>query len=135
MVGLFKDIYYIMSAFKTWDEMSEFEQAQATWWDAFKDAHGYRPRDVDTSEWTLTCFKTDIVRLGEMIALQEAENAKQQADAVVRFESRVQKIIDDGAKDRETALRWIHEAEGSHGEDDYLCYLVGIPYGYFNKRI
>ena len=106
--------------------MSELEQAQAIWWDAFKDAHGYRPRDVDTSEWTLTCFKTDIVRLGEMIALQEAENAKQQADAVVRFESRVQKIIDDGAKDRETALRWIHEAEGSHGEDDYLCYLVTL---------
>ena len=120
-----------MTAFKTWDEMSELEQAQAIWWDAYKDAYGYRPRDVDTSDWTLTCFKTDIVRLGEMIALQEAESAKRQADAVVRFESRVQKIIDDGAKDRETALRWIHEAEGSNGDGDYLCYLVGIPYGYF----
>jgi hypothetical protein len=114
--------------------MSELEQAQATWWDAFKDANGYRPRDIDTSEWTLTCFKTDIIRLGQRIAAQEAENDQQQAQAVVIFEQRVQKIINDGAKDRNTALRWIHEAEGSNGDEDYLCYLVGIPYGYFNKN-
>lgn len=119
---------------KTWDQMSELEQAQATWWDAFKDANGYRPRDIDTSEWTLTCFKTDIIRLGQRIAAQEAENDQQQAQAVVIFEQRVQKIIHDGAKDRNTALRWIHDAEGSNGDDDYLCYLVGIPYGYFNKN-
>jgi hypothetical protein len=119
---------------KTWDQMSELEQAQATWWDAFKDANGYRPRDIDTSEWTLTCFKTDIIRLGQRIAAQEAENDQQQAQAVVIFEQRVQKIINDGAKDRNTALRWIHEAEGSNGDEDYLCYLVGIPYGYFNKN-
>jgi hypothetical protein len=123
-----------MTAFKTWDEMSELEQAQATWWDAFKDAHGYRPRGIDTSEWTLTCFKTDIVRLGETIALQEAERRNQEAVAVVKFEHRVQKTMQDSAKDRDMALRWIHEAEGSNGDDDYLCYLVGIPYGYFNKR-
>ena len=119
---------------KTWDQMSELEQAQATWWDAFKDANGYRPRDIDTSEWTLTCFKTDIIRLGQRIAAQEAERHNQEAQAVVIFEQRVQKIINDGAKDRNTALRWIHEAEGSNGDDDYLCYLVGIPYGYFNKN-
>lgn len=119
---------------KTWDQMSELEQAQATWWDAFKDANGYRPRDIDTSEWTLTCFKTDIIRLGQRIAAQEAERHNQEAQAAVIFEQRVQKIINDGAKDRNTALRWIHEAEGSNGDDDYLCYLVGIPYGYFNKN-
>lgn len=119
---------------KTWDQMSELEQAQATWWDAFKDANGYRPRDIDTSEWKLTCFKTDIIRLGQRIAAQEAERCNQEAVAVVIFEQRVQKIINDGAKDRNTALRWIHEAEGSNGDDDYLCYLVGIPYGYFNKN-
>lgn len=119
---------------KTWDQMSELEQAQATWWDAFKDANGYRPRDIDTSEWTLTCFKTDIIRLGQRIAAQEAERGNQEAVAAVIFEQRVQKIINDGAKDRNTALRWIHDAEGSNGDDDYLCYLVGIPYGYFNKN-
>jgi hypothetical protein len=31
-------------------------------------------------------------------------------------------------------MRWIHEAEGSNGDDEYLCYLVGLPYGYFRKE-
>lgn len=119
---------------KTWEQMSELEQAQATWWDAFKDANGYRPRDIDTSEWTLTCFKTDIIRLGQRIASQEVENTQQQAQAVVRFEQRVQKIINDGALNRDAALNIIHAQQGSDGDDDYLCYLVGIPYGYFNKN-
>jgi hypothetical protein len=36
-----------------------------------------------------------------------------------------------GARDREMALRWIHEAEGSNGDDEFLCYLVGLPFRYF----
>jgi hypothetical protein len=38
-----------------------------------------------------------------------------------------------GAKTREQALRWVHEAEGSNGDDEYLCYLLGLPYGYFRR--
>jgi hypothetical protein len=38
-----------------------------------------------------------------------------------------------GAKTRDQALRWIHEAEGSNGDDEFLCYLTGLPYGYFRK--
>jgi hypothetical protein len=37
-----------------------------------------------------------------------------------------------GAVDREMAMRWIHEAEGSQGDNEYLCFLNGLPYGYFN---
>jgi hypothetical protein len=43
-------------------------------------------------------------------------------------------VIGCGAKDRAMALRWIHEAEGSNGDDEYLCYLVGLPYRYFVKK-
>ena len=38
-----------------------------------------------------------------------------------------------GARTREQALRWIHEAEGTQGDDEYLCFTVGLPYGYFRK--
>jgi len=123
-----------MNAYKTWEQMTELEQAQSTWWDAYKDAWGVRPRCIDTSGWTLTCFKTDIMRLGERIAQQEVENAHQQAHTVVVFENRVQKIISDGALNRDAALNIIHAQEGSGGDGDYLCYLVGIPYGYFDKN-
>jgi hypothetical protein len=38
-----------------------------------------------------------------------------------------------GAKDRATAMRWIHEAEDTQGDDDYLAYTLGLPYQYFRK--
>jgi hypothetical protein len=38
-----------------------------------------------------------------------------------------------GAGNYETALRWIHEADGTDGDDEYLCYHNGLPYGFFKK--
>ena len=39
--------------FTSWEDMTELEQAQCTFWDMYKDAYGVRPRGVDTSGWTL----------------------------------------------------------------------------------
>jgi hypothetical protein len=123
----------IIATFKTWEEMSDLEQAKQIWWDAFKDAHGYRPHDIDTSEWKLEYVNGEIQKLGKIIGRQETERIVQQAAAVVEFECRVQKTMHDGAADRAAAIAVIHTEEGSHGDGDYLCYLVGIPYGYVNK--
>jgi hypothetical protein len=40
-----------------------------------------------------------------------------------------------GAKNREQAIAWIKQSENAENEDDdYLCYLLGLPYGYFEKE-
>jgi hypothetical protein len=46
------------------------------------------------------------------------------------FEMRMLDLLRSGAKDREMALRWIHEAEDTGGDDEYLCYTLGLPYRY-----
>jgi hypothetical protein len=46
----------------------------------------------------------------------------------------MQSLLMSGAKDYQMALRWVHEAEGSDGDDDYLCFLIGLPYGYFGRK-
>jgi hypothetical protein len=38
-----------MEQFKSWEDMTDLEQAQCTYWDMYKDAYGHRPRGVDTS--------------------------------------------------------------------------------------
>ena len=53
-----------MEQFKSWEEMTDLEQAQCTYWDMYKDAYGYRPRGVDTSTWTLTDFEQEFASLG-----------------------------------------------------------------------
>jgi hypothetical protein len=121
--------------YKSWEEMSEQEQLQCTFWDAYKDAHGFRPRHIDTTTLTVDELKLDIARLASIIQDNERARIEDEAAAVVRFETRVASIIQLGAKDREMALRWIHEAEGSDGDDEYLCFLVGVPYGYIKTAV
>ena len=119
--------------FKSWDELSELEQYQATYWDMYKDAYGVRPRGVDTSSWTVETFLKEFAYLGLVIAEAEIERKASEENATVVFEQRVESLIQLGAKDRATAIRWIHEAEDTMGDDDYLAYTLGLPYQYFRK--
>jgi len=122
-----------MSEFKTWEEMSDLEQAQCMFWDMYKDAYGVRPRGIDTSTWTLEDFSKEFEQLGKVIDAEEIQRKAAEASAAHDFEIRLQMLMSAGAKTREQAIRWIHEAEGSDGDDEYLCFLIGLPYGYFRK--
>jgi len=118
---------------KSWEELSELEQAQCTFWDMYKDAYGVRPRGVDTSFWTLEQFQDEFVILGQAIAREETARKEAEAKAVVRFEKQLASMMQDGAQTRQQALKWVHDAEGSDGDESYLEYLLGLPYGYFKK--
>ena len=119
--------------FKSWEEMSVLEQMQCQYWDMYKDAYGVRPRGIDTTEWTEEEFMAEFETLGKVIEREEIARKESEAQASIRFEAQIQSMISSGAKSRESALTWIHEAEGSNGDDEYLCFLLGLPYGYFRK--
>jgi len=119
--------------FPSWEEMSKLEQAQCIYWDMYKDAYGSRPRGIDTSAWTLEQFEAEFQVLGSVIEREEIQRRESEQKSVVDFEARVETLIGAGAKDRATALRWIHEAEDTGGDDEYLCYTLGLPYQYFRK--
>ena len=119
--------------FKSWEELTQLEQAQSVYWDMYKDAYGVRPRGVDTSHWTLEDFDAEFEGLGVAIEAEEKVRNAAQQNAVFSFEKRVDALILSGARDRVTAMRWIHEAEDTQGDDEYLCYTLGLPYMYFRK--
>jgi hypothetical protein len=122
-----------MEAFKTWEEMTTVEQMACQFWDMYKDAYGVRPRGIDTSSWTEADFEMEFASLGAVIEREEIARKEREDSASHEFEMRMLDLLRSGAKDREMALRWVHEAEGSNGDDEFLCYLVGLPYGYFRK--
>jgi hypothetical protein len=119
--------------FKSWDELSDLEQAQATFWDMYKDAHNFRPRHIDTSTWTLADFEREFAELGQIMTANHAAEQIAQGAAVEAFERRVAELISIGARDSAMAMRWIHEAEGTHGDNDFLAWTLGLPYQYFRK--
>ena len=119
--------------FKSWEELTTLEQYSSIYWDMYKDAFGIRPRGIDTSAWTEADFQAEFKELGEIIDREEKIRVAAQENAMFSFEKRVDDLIYSGAKDRATAMRWIHEAEGTMGDDEYLCYTLGLPYMYFRK--
>jgi hypothetical protein len=119
-----------MEAFKTWEEMSVLEQYACQYSDMYKDAYGVRPRGVDTTLWTESQFEAEFVQLGRTIEANYRDQLEAEAKAIERFEAQVESFILSGAKTRQTAIRWFHEAEGSNGDDEYLCFLLGLPYRY-----
>ena len=117
--------------FKSWEEMSTLEQYACQYWDMYKDAYGVRPRGIDTTNWTEAEFEAEFVQLAKTIDANYKEQVAREEVAMHEFEMRMQDLLRSGAKNREMAMRWIHEAEGSNGDDEYLCFLLGLPYRYF----
>jgi hypothetical protein len=123
-----------MEAFKSWEEMTVLEQYACQYWDMYKDAYGVRPRGINTDSWTEAEFEAEFVSLSKTIDANYKVQLEQEERSTIAFEMRVQELLTSGAKDYAMALRWIHEAEGSNGDEEYLCFLVGLPYGYFRKE-
>lgn len=121
-----------MEQFKSWEEMSALEQAQATYWDMYKDAYGVRPRGIDTSAWTLDDFTSEFVALGNAIEASEIQRRDAEAKAIVKFEDRVANLMHLGTN-RERVIAWLMDAEGANGDSEYFCFTQGLPYGYFRK--
>ena len=121
-----------MEALTTWEEMSDLEQAQCTYWDMHKDAYGVRPRCIDTSAWTLADFEAEFVVLGQAIEREAIARKESEAQAIVDFEARVDSLVNANTT-REQVIAWMMDAEGANGDFEYFCFCVGLPYGYFRK--
>ena len=93
--------------------------------DLYKDVHGFRPRGYNFDEWSfeeLTKFVNDLSDQADEQAKQEKEWAE---ICLVEFKKSLQNIIDSGAGDRKTALRWM--LQGDMGDDESLD-LYAIEY-------
>ena len=113
------------------EELTRQEELRSIYWDLYKEAYGIRPRGINTSEWTEEDFNAEFKTLQHVSTVNAAQRRADELTAAYKFEVRVKSLMEIGAKDRDMAMRWIHEAEGSNGDDEYLCYLVGLPYSYF----
>jgi len=121
-----------MEEFKSWEEMSIVEQYACQYWDMFKDAHGVRPRGIDTSTWTEADFEVQFANLAKVIEAEEIARSQAQSRAIVEFETRVANLMHPSTN-RERVIGWLMDAESVNGDFEYFCYTQGLPYGYFRK--
>lgn len=106
----------------------------ATYWDFYKEVHGVRPRWVNHDEATIEWYEEALEQLrGEAEEVFAAEKEREDR-AVAELEASIGVLIASGAGDRATAIRWLHEANDTNGDTEYLEFRLGIPYGYFRKE-
>ena len=121
------------ATFPSWDDMTDLQQAQCMFWDMYKDAHGFRPRGVDTSAWTLEDFGREFDFLGRVIEQQEQERILKEQQAIVQFERRLQELMKLGATDREDAIRWCMDADDARDLED-LAWRNELPWNYLRVQ-
>ena len=119
--------------FCSWEDLTDLDRAQCIFSDMYKDAYGFRPRDVDTRGWTLKDFDSEFDILQEVIDRGEREQHLREQQAIVHFERRLQELIKLGAQDRATAIRWCMGAD-EVDDLDHLCYRNHLPYSYFQQQ-
>ena len=123
-----------MSDNRSWEELTPIERARGCYWDMYKDAYNVRPRGINTDGWTLEEFELEFKRLGAVIEAESNREAIAQAAAAKSFEEQLALWTVAAGGDRATALRWFHDAEETNGDNEYLCYKLGLKYGYFNNN-
>ncbi|MAZ31198.1 MAG: hypothetical protein CMP57_03785 [Flavobacteriales bacterium] len=106
---------------------TEAEKDECLMWisDLYKDVHGFRPRGYNWDAFSfqeLTDFVNDLSDQADAEMERERRDAE---DAAEFFNKRVQEVIDLGAEDRETALRWM--LQGDMGDDKELD-LYAVEY-------
>lgn len=109
----------------TWEEMSELEQLECIYCDMHKDVYGvkarwYRAESVEQA-------RRDIERLQAELEVQMEQDRAAQQHAIAAFQA----LVD--AYGFENAKRWQHDAFNTGGDDEYLEYNLGLPYGYFKQ--
>lgn len=107
--------------------MTELEELENIYCEMHKDVYGvkarwYRAESVEQA-------RKDIARLQVELDAQIEADRRAQQEAVRAFEE----LAASFGHDVETAKRWQHQAYGTEGDDEYLCYQLGLPYGYFRK--
>ena len=106
-------------------------------WDGYKSAYGFRPRgQYDFDSMSLAELEAEADRIEKDIeAGLEQDRAREKAN-IENLESRIKSNIDMGAGDRQTAVRWILQAEDLINEYDidYINFSLGIPYGHMKDE-
>lgn len=103
--------------------------------DLHKDARGTRPGELFWNRWKLsTPAEKQAIWDGLCIELEDELESERAAKARAQeaWEADLQKLIEIGAGDRATAIRWDMDAMDANrcGERDagYYCFLRGIDY-------
>jgi hypothetical protein len=110
------------------NDMTAYTYAEELFSDFHKDAYGFRPRGHEF--YTATPARKQEIwdNVQQAFLQRQVEEAEEEARALREFEAEIASIIEAGAGDRTTALRWMTEEDTFyHSQDiEHWVYNQGI---------
>ncbi len=107
-------------------EMTELQDLECVYCELHKDVYGVKARWYRAA--SVEQARADVDRLQEALEAQMAQDKIAQQNAIAAFEELARSY-----GGMETAKRWQHQAYGTEGDDEFLCFHLGLPYGFFKK--
>jgi hypothetical protein len=104
--------------------------------DLHKDAYGFRPSQSFWSAWAAFNGDQKQAMWDDLCAAltRELEYQREQETAAVKeFDAMLVRLYQTGAKDFEQAMEWTHTAYDTQGDDEYLEFRMGLPFGHIRK--
>lgn len=95
--------------------------------DAFKDVNGFRPRGFGYNDMSDDELEAAAEKLSDEVVDSINEERNWELEARANWEAAVASAIGNGAPDRESAVRWLFDAEG-FDENDLWDGASGISY-------
>ena len=107
--------------------MTELEDLESLYCEMHKDAYGVKARWYRAASVEQARRDIESLQVAVDAAIEADKRAQQQA--IAAFDQLV------ASYGYENAKRWQHQAYGTDGDDEYLCYHLGLPYGYFKQGV
>jgi hypothetical protein len=104
-----------------------------TFSDLHKEAFGFRPRGTAWSAWA-EASDDEKQELWDRLVTIAADNAayeEQEEARMVAEWTHTFAVAADCGIPREVFLAAMHEVYNSFGDDEFLCWHIGVPYGFF----
>lgn len=104
--------------------------------DLHKDAYGFRPSQSFWGFFAAANADQKQAVWDDLLKALEATVARERANearAIERFERLVFELFNTGAKSFDMAIAWLHQAHDTDGDDDYLEFKLGLPFGYIAR--
>lgn len=106
--------------------------------DLHKDALGFRPCSGDYEVWQIMTDEQKQIRWDYLVMLlsqNEADERAAEERAAQKVEEEITNLIGFGrVADREGAIALMAEQHEVNGDLEYLCWKLGVKYGYFGRE-
>jgi hypothetical protein len=112
---------------------TRIEELKDEYCDYHKDVYGVKARWVygqDLTEDELLKMLRGLA--AEFENVRRAEEAREE-EAAVEATNKIQSLLNAGAKDVAQAIKWLHEAHDTGGDNMFLDYELGTKYGWVSS--